>query len=59
MPNPHAKNGLLVSGIGAHCAFCGRDPRLDERYGTGPDDWDHADICPSCWDATTQDPEDM
>lgn len=34
----------------ARCAFCGRNPRPGERFGTGKKDWDSGGmICPDCW----------
>ncbi len=40
------------------CTFCGRKPRLGERFGTGSHDWDKPGvICPECWNNAFEDYE--
>lgn len=42
----HPMNGRPVR---AACIFCKKRALPEDRYGTGPKDWDYTDICPECW----------
>lgn len=48
----YPNQGLPVQG---GCIFCGRAPIAGETYGPEPDQWDFTNICPECWDKTTDD----
>lgn len=42
-------NGDLVPNA-TRCAFCGRNPRQGERFGTDKKSWEVVGmICPDCW----------
>lgn len=40
------------------CITCKRKPREGETFGPHEKGWDFTGICPECWDAITDEPDD-